>query len=335
MGFMIDDIKKKKKVRQHYIPQFYLKQFGQKLYCYDKKNEVKFTSDPSNLAVKTDFYGGEYQGLDSLEIRFSQVENIHSQSMKKLIEKKDYYKLSYDDKLSICEFFSLQWLRTESQRLEIKQLYEEAINLAAKNVIPKNLKVSLTELGEIKNHLNIIKDYQNFAKIFFNMKFIIFENHTSIPFWTSDEPITKQNEYDMHRMGNLGIINRGIEIHLPISPTLSILAVDPILFRQEPNTHHIYKKQFIIRENFLQLKNSLRFVYSDTNRFHLIKSMLKDNPHFRENNRKMEIMIGESNKGTILITAERNDRWPIGKEVMGKMETWVEPETIEKLLGRK
>lgn len=332
---MIDDIKKKKRVRQHYIPQFYLKQFSQKLYCYDKKNESKFSSDPSNLAVKTDFYGGEYQGLDSLETIFSKIENIHSLAMKKLIEEKNYYALSPDDKLSICEFFSLQYLRTESQRLEIKQLYEEMINLVAKDIIPKNLKVGLSEFGEIQNHLNIIKDYQNFAKIFFNMKFITYENHTPIPFWTSDDPITKQNEYDIHAMGNLGITNSGIEIHLPISPTLSIWAVDPILFREMPNTYHTYKKQHIIRENFLQLKNSLRFVYSNTNRFHLIKSMLKDNPHFKEGNRKMEIMIGESDKGTILMTSERNDRWPVGKEVMGKMETWIEPEIVEKFLGRK
>jgi len=69
---MIDE-KKKGKIRQHYVPQFYLRNFGNDLYCYDKKNESKFASTPENIAVKSDFYGGEYDGLPSLEKIFSQI----------------------------------------------------------------------------------------------------------------------------------------------------------------------------------------------------------------------------------------------------------------------
>ena len=247
---------------------------------------------------------------------------------------KDYYKLNHNEKISICEFFALQFLRTESERNEIIHIFEEAINFAASNIIPKEVKVTLSEHGKIKHHLNMIKDYKLFAKLFFNMKFIIQENHTAIPFWTSDNPITKQNEYDKHALGNLGIINKGIEIHLPLSPKISIWAVDPTLFVHNPTTYNIYKKQHIIRENFLQLSFSSRFVYSNTNRFHLIKSMLKDNVHLKdETNKKTEIITGESDTGSIFMITERNDRWPATNEVMGKMETWMRPEDADKIMG--
>lgn len=331
---MTEKIKKQSKIRQHYIPQFYLRNFGDNLCCFDKKEERKFNSTPENIAVKSDFYGGEYEGLPSLEKMFSQIENIHSIAIKKLLEVKDYYKLAHDGKVSICEFFALQFLRTESQRNEIIHIFEEAINFAAGKVIPKEVKVTLSKQGKIKQHLNMIKEYKRFAILFFNMKFITQENHTAIPFWTSDNPITKQNEYDKHALGNLGVINKGIEIHLPISPKISIWAVDPILFMHNPTVYDIYKKQHVIRENFLQLNFSSRFVYSNTNRFHLIKSMLKDNMHLKdETDRKTQILTAESDKGSIFMISERNDRWPATNEVMGKMETWMKPEIANKIIG--
>ena len=103
---------KKGKVRQHFIPQFYLRNFGRKLYCFDKNKEEKFESTPDNIAVKPDFYGGEYEGLPSLETIFSQIENKHSEAIRRLIEEKNYYKLLESDKISICEFFAFQFLRT-------------------------------------------------------------------------------------------------------------------------------------------------------------------------------------------------------------------------------
>ena len=197
------------------------------------------------------------------------------------------------------------------------------------------MKVKLTENASIGRHLDTIKDYKKFAVLFYNMKFDVYENHTSIPFWTSDNPITKQNELDQHVLGNLGITNSGIEIHLPLSPKIHVWAIDPVSFGWIPNTHDVYDKQNIIRENFLQLKFSSRFIYSNTSRFHLIKSMLKDNPYYKEGSPKNEIMTAETEKGTMFMTSERNDRWKLNdeKEVMGKLQTWVEPSVVDKLMG--
>lgn len=328
---------KKGKVRQHFIPQFYLRNFGLKLYCFDKNKEEKFESTPDNIAVKPDFYGGEYEGLPSLETIFSQIENKHSEAIRRLIEEKNYYKLSESDKISICEFFAFQFLRTEAMKNNIKHLNEYFYNIVAEQIIPKESKITLTDLGSVSRHLNSIQDYQKFAVLFYNMKFIIIINHTPIPFWVSDNPITRQNEYDRHPFGTLGIANRGIQIHLPINPSIMIWAVDPTLFHYFPNTFDTYTKQHIIRENFLQLKFATRFVYSNTNRFHLVKPMLKNNPHFKKGNSSHhEILVGHSKKDTIFMTTERNDQWPIqnGKEMMGKLDTWMEPKLVDDLFKK-
>lgn len=331
-----DEIKKKGSVRQHFVPQFYLRNFGSELYCYDKTTDVKFKTTPKNIAVKQDFYGGEYEGIPSLETVFSQLETRHAVAIQNLIEKKDYYKLSTDHKLAVCEFLSFQYLRTEEARKGITNVLESAYKLIGSKIIPENLKVKVTEKGSVGMHLDLMGEYRRFATLFLNMKFSVFSNKTEIPFWTSDNPISKQNEYDMNPYGNLGIINKGIEIHLPLTSTLCLYALDPTVFYPESNFKEISTKQHVIRENFLQLRYSTRFVYSRAERFHLITSMLKSNPHLRDETRSdMEVFTGIGKNGTYLITSERNDRWPVRDKIMGKMETWVSPELVEKIFENK
>ncbi|MDE2590895.1 MAG: DUF4238 domain-containing protein [Patescibacteria group bacterium] len=318
------------------MPQFYLRNFGTEIHCFDKKKDVKFKSTPENVAAKSDFYGGEYEGIPSLETVFSQLEGNHAIAMRTLIEKQNYYKLPHEQKLAICEFLAFQYLRTEESRKGITRLTEEAYNLLGAKIIPENLKVKLTEKGSIDMHLKTMTDYRRLAVLFFNMKFAIFLNKTEIPFWTSDNPISKQNEYDTNPYGNLGIVNKGIEIHLPLTPTLCLYALDPTLFCHIPDLQKVLTKQHVIRENFLQLRYSTRFVYSNTNRFHLITSMLKSNPHLRDDSRSdFEVFVGHGKNATYLITSERNDRWPIKNRIMGEMETWVDPDFVDQLNNNK
>ena len=330
------EIKKKGTVRQHFVPKFYLRNFGSDLYCFDKKNDVKFKTNPNDVALKPDFYGGEYDGLPSIETAFSQLENIHAMTIKELIKKQNYYKLSHDQKLAVCEFLAFQYVRTEQSRKSITHLMQSAYNLMASKILPENLKIKLNENGSIGMHLKTMGDYRRLAVLFFNMKFTVCLNTTTIPFWTSDNPVSKQNEYDTNPYGNMGITNRGIEIHLPLTPTLCLYALDPTIFYPMPDFKEMSVKQNVIRENFLQLRYSTRFVYSNTERFHVITSMLKNNPHFRDESRSdLEVFIGHGKSESYLITAERNDRWPIKDKIMDKMDTWISPDIVDQIFKNR
>ncbi len=335
-GMEKNELTKKGSIRQHFIPQFYLRNFGDSINCYDKKDKTKFKTVPKNLAVKSDFYGGEYEEFPSLEKEFSKIEGIHSQAIKNLIEKKNYYKLNHMDKLGVCAFLGFQYLRGDQQKNEIKSMTDVTLDTMFHKIIPKELKVTLSKDSIVAFQLNSIKDFRKFAVFFSKMHFIVFENHTSIPFWTSDNPLAKQNEYDKHPFGTLGIVNRGIEIHVPLTPTLCIVACDPTVFPYETETKGFYEKQAVIRENFLQLRSSSRFVYSNTDRFHMIKAMLDNFPHYRKDNSKFEYFKKKTAKGVMLISAERNDRWNASNgELMGELDTWMPQEEIEKVHNDK
>ena len=56
-----------------------------------------------------------------------------------------------------------------------------------------------------------------------------------------------------------------------------------------------------------------------------------------QNSSNHEILVGHSKKDTILMTTERNDQWPIqnGKEIMGKLDTWMEPKLVDDLFKKR
>jgi len=329
---------KKGKIRQHYVPQFYLRNFGNQLFCYDKKTGKQINTTPKNIAVKSDFYGGDFHNIPSLEKELSKIENRHSISIQKLIEKKNYYSLEHKDKINICEFLGLQYLRTDQQRNDARSMSNTLVNSIFEPIIPPELKISVSENWLIGLQLESIKDFRKFAVLFFNMKFMIMENNSNIPYWTSDNPISKQNEYDQAPFGNMGITNSGIEIHLPLTPQLCIVAMDPVVYGILPNSTEV-DNQGVIRENFLQLRSSKRFVYSQTKRFHLITSMLKDNPHFKDDTRsEHETILGKEDGVTkVALNVERNDRWKIDptKPIMNEIKTWISFDSVDKIMNDK
>lgn len=333
---MNDSSKIKHNIRQHFVPQFYLRNFGDYLYSYDKKNGEKFCTTSKNLAFKSNFYGGEIDGVPSLEKLLSKLEGMHSTAIRSLIENKSYYSLEHIEKIRICEFMSLQYLRTEQVRMGVKRMADMIFNTMLEPVIPPELTTTHNDSWDLGIHLSLLKDFRQLAILFFNMKFVLLENNTTIPFWTSDNPLAKQNEYDQTPFGTLGIVNAGIEIHLPLTSNLALLALDPNVFASLQN-HRQPNKLGVIRENFLQIGSSNRFVYSQSQRFHLITSMLKDNPEYKDENRnRCGTIVGVQNGITkMMISTERNLRWPIDskKPILNKLKTWASKDFLDKVMN--
>ena len=332
---MNDTSKAKGEIRQHYVPQFYLRNFGEKLYCFDKKEGKQFCSKPKNLAVRKNFYGKNIDGLPSLESEFGKLESRYSVSIKKMIENKDYYSLGHNDKLQICEFLGFQYLRTEQQRKDIKSTTDAILGAVFESVIPPKLKLTHGGATDLGIQLSLFEKIECFAKLFFNMKFTILRNNTAIPYWASDNPLARQNEHDQASFGTLGIANSGIEFHLPLTSRLSLLVRDPMVFDSAPDQIQDIKRG-VIRENFLQFASSVRFVYSSLKRFHLIKCMLDNYPLYRDENRERfrDFWVTQDDGTKILIHAERNFRWPISPDrpVLDKMRTWVPKKFMNEIM---
>lgn len=320
-------------VKQHYVPRFYLKNFGNPIFVYDKMKGQMFKSNPKNVAFEPDFYGSDNKQLPSVEKAMAELEKKMSTAVSALIEKKNFYELSQQFQKDLIMFLTMQFLRTKQVRQDIAGLVNYIVGefLASKG--QKRNAVKLSKFGETKHHLNLLADWPAFATIIDAMKFCTMINGTPIPFWTSDNPVTNQNEYDQAPWGNMGLACKGIEIHLPITPRIALVAMDPVMFREIPEVYEVYNKQHVIRENYLQLINSSRFIFSNTKKFHLVKKMLEKNQDLKDSKRtRFSISTWKGKDGKKYVMNVTDNRRPPNKgQMMGKLETWVPTEQVDKL----
>ena len=266
----------KEYLKQHFVPQFYLKCFGEHLYCYDKLNGNRFRTTPKNIGHKRLFYDTKTSD-GKIENFLKDLDDRFARAYSYVLEKRSIENLPDDIKSNFFLFLSCQMNRTNILRNEIKYIFEKA---SQKLEIPKKL-LSLTE-DELKaDHASIMFEVLvPFAEILFNKTWIIMENKTTKPLWTSDNPFILTNQMDLGLYGNLGLFSKGLEIHFPLNNTLKLFSFDP-------TTHKLRNKDnFLTYENVkcsntLQTQSSSRFIYSKDDDFKLAKRLLKEYPQFK------------------------------------------------------
>lgn len=282
---------------QHYVPRFYLKNFSSvhkndKYYinCFDKSTKKQFNTNIENIGCEKYFYDTEEDVNQLIEKKLGQYENQFNGAYGKILKNENLKGLSTQEKECMTYFIASQLLRTKEERIKtedlVKQIKKQLYNKAA-----AQLKKELDEAEKAESIRNghivsLIYHVPELAQIISKMKWVLFKNITTIPFWTSDNPITRNNELDFTPFGNLGLLNRGIEVHFPLSTELSLILLDPTEYGYFPNYDELCDEQNVIFENHLQVKFSTIHIFSSEDDFSLANKMLKGQPECGYINRK-------------------------------------------------
>ena len=283
---------------QHYVPRFYLKNFGIqkgkefKLYCFDKSDFRNFPVNIKNIGCEKFFYEGKEEE-QTLEKALSELEKSFSKVYNKLIASRSLLNLKWSDKEILASFVAVQDLRTRESREIIRSVGKEMKRVLGDKPLSDDLKNQIktidTEETAHSIHLKLVKDTLSgktgMAEIILNMKWMLFENFTKIPLWTSDHPINRFNPIDQSPLGNLGLKSDGIQLFFPLNPTLGILFGDPVEYCTNPEKIACIKDN-IIFSNSLQARSSTRHIFSNNNDFYLAKKWLREYPHFTNPSRQ-------------------------------------------------
>ena len=175
--------------------------------------------------------------------------------------------------------------RTNNLRNEIINIFEKTSH---KLEVPKKL-FQLTE-DELKiDHAPLMFNVLiPFAKIILNKTWIILENKSPKPLWTSDNPFVLTNQLNNIFYGNLGLLAKGLGIHFSLNNNLKLFSFDP-------TTHKLNKDNVLTSENVkwsntLQIQNSSRFIYSKDDDFELAIRFLKEYPQLFQNFRYISLL---------------------------------------------
>ena len=211
---------------QHYVPIFYLNKFVNKdkkleiLDCELKKIVVART--PKNVCNEEYFYSlnnKKDQVSQELEKHFqtleSEISKIYDGIAKKILNLEE---ITFDDKMNIATFMSMQYLRGTYMRKQIKRNEENFIKQTMKMRFgsgdttkifdrlekeigkkisnkERNNVIEFVEKGEYSvatnnsSHLNLITKMENFSNLFFGKEWLVYISKSSKKFITADNPL--------------------------------------------------------------------------------------------------------------------------------------------------
>ena len=314
--------------KQHTVPRFLLNNFGfdrggkaKQIYTFNKQSERSYPQSVYDATTRNTFYNIEnHPDKYSLEPILCEIEAEASSVIRKIVEEESLGSLTKDEKTQIAVFVVIQKSRTYHGFQSIKELIngmgDHLLNRGAK---PEDLPklIGSQDDSDLKNFFleTVLKHVEHASQIL-NKSWILYRTNSSDPYYISDNPVTLHNDVDMGFYGNLGLAVQGIQIHLPISSTLTLAFVCPsheqkaiqareqlqfIVDNDIRQLVHIknpkmivdyanaYKKGLPLETtsentkflNSLQVTFAEQYVYCEKNRFGLVTQMLQSDETYR------------------------------------------------------
>jgi hypothetical protein len=253
---------------QHYVPQFYLRNFSSdrnSIAFYSVKSSASFnTASIKGQCCKDYFYGKDIQPDKALR----EIETEAAIIIKKIISARQLPpKLSKDHKV-LMTYVLLQHARTVNAGTE----YDEAADRQIKHIFircrgdkrPEDLKgVRIKWDNAVKQSL--IHTMEVYPLVL-DLELLLITVDSGKYFITSDNPVVLYNQYleERNYASNTGLQSIGLQMFFPLSPDCLLLCFDSWVYDIKPSnqrTIKISRAADVRKINELQLLNAVENIY--------------------------------------------------------------------------
>jgi hypothetical protein len=226
--------------KQHYVPQFILRQFlsekdGERVAVYDKHDDKTFVTSIKNIMAERRFndfaFGDEY--IASFEPMASRAEDQVLPAYRQVIEERRLDG-SVEQTGALAMLVAFQFLRAKASRqmwADMEEMVVEAVESSGgrmQDVEGWSDWQPATEDSLKRNHLTSIQDsLLEFSQIIAEKDFLLAEAASGRSFYLGDNPVGLANDNDFGPYGNIGLGVRGIQIYLPLTADLMLCAWCP------------------------------------------------------------------------------------------------------------
>ncbi|MCH9647623.1 MAG: DUF4238 domain-containing protein [Deltaproteobacteria bacterium] len=226
--------------RQHYIPQFLLKQFGtgkaKRVNVFDKSTGRTFLAGTTKVAVRKNIYNIEKDGyVASIEPSLSDLEGKWAPILKKILRRDSLRDLSILDKVHLSVLIVHLRLRSPNSD-EFRATMLEGIRERVRSLGGDPDEIEQTRhVSPEEDKLLSIQLIQSLpGKIAPELVMKRWALHSTVPsrsLYFSDNPVILNNSRPAPQgLGNLGFAVPGIEVYLPISSTRCLAVYCPSHF---------------------------------------------------------------------------------------------------------
>lgn len=254
-------------VRHHYVPVFHLDRWrvggSGSIGVLDKREKKTFQATPRNVGAEVYFYS-RLPEAQVVEGWLSLIDERLAKLYRRIERKRDVAHLTQEDRGWADVLLALMAIRTRAARESARATYERVANLVAKAKGVTDWTVKVTEEGALGAHISMLPDLLSYAYWVGRLKLTLLVNRTQVPYTTSDQPVTRWNGLPPRpsRDGRFGLASQGIQLRMPISPRLCLLACDPEVYESLPSRREVHNPLEVQSERRLQLSQSWRHVFS-------------------------------------------------------------------------
>lgn len=276
-------------MNQHYVPEFYLKNFSQnskQVFVFDKVLQKSFSSSISSIASKQSFYNNSNN--KSIENEIGKLESKAGNVLKKLVEtlaNNQFSRITKEQKEILIQFIWMQMNRTLESRIDFGSMKPYLFSKLAD--VPFDLDVNeiLNQTEVADKHIDFLSSSaeNSFAlEMLGSRNFIIVKNETQTDFLTSDEPVVRHLHWEINP--------RVYELFIPITPKFGIWIFPKTIYKELDEVDEILypltEEQNILFYNFHQIYSSTRQIFSLTGNFEYVREIFKQDPNFGNMNKK-------------------------------------------------
>lgn len=312
--------------KQHTVPRFLLANFGRgnkkkQIYTYDKLNGKMYLQSVYNATTRNLFYNIENISIESI---LGTIENDASSVIRKIIDNKSISNLTREEKEKISVFVLIQQSRTFNKLKSFEDMIEKFTNKLSSLGVSENIEEELFNMKQPsdiqQSFLEHILESVNYLQFILNKDWILLETTEENQFYISDNPITLHNDNKSTFLGNIGLEVKGIQIHLPLSSTLTLAFYCSSIKKDLEKSFYKVKNsivnQVVIERmkdifelitafhtgkslsidiknvtflNSLQVLYAEQYIFNNINEFSLIKDMIINNNDLKFQGTRMRI----------------------------------------------
>lgn len=296
------------KKNQHYLPQFYLRNFSyqsnkKQIGIYNIISSFFHPTAPLKSQASEDFFYGR-DGL--IEVALSKAENQMASLIREIISSKKLPQKQTIKHRELLMYVVSTYLRNPLVIDNIKKSNED-MNKNLLEIEPKLDINTLSDCDAMKlSLLSLSRSIDNLEDL--DYKLLI--NKTKKPFISADFPIVKYNrflELKKWRFGKTGLGNIGLQIFVPLNPEITIIFYDPKIYKvglKKRDVHELTKVSDIEKLNTLQILNCLESIFFNEQVSEIyIQNLVKKSSEFRAAN-KVESEVGiliEGDKSKMMV----------------------------------
>ena len=257
---------------QHFVVRYYLRRFsfddGKRIHLFNLASEKYIPEAPlKNQCAADYFYTKDLRGESTL----TEIEGIAEDIFKRICDRKEIPE-SFGERLDLMTILSLMYCRTKRKA----DLDSDFIELAAKQTIRCSADRQSVELVPILDQVRLrdraaalrsVKMSLRYPHLLYDLDLRTIIAPEGRSFVTSDHPVVLLNQafFDIIKDSAIvGLANTGLQIFLPISPQLLLIAFDQNLYRvgsRRRTSYRLERAEDCDLINVLQILNAEENIY--------------------------------------------------------------------------